>query len=145
MGTPLLVRVWEAFRRAIGRTIRAAVIGLLVGFVLVEGLATGLHLAFGSPAGLMLNWPPQVSVAGDTAFVHIMAIVFAVTLAYLSGFTVAVAQTIHGLVYVADHVDEAVGAVANEGLNMADAVVDAVDGPNRHGFLGRRGKATATP
>jgi hypothetical protein len=139
MGTPLLVRIWEAFRQAIRSVLRAALIGLVVGFILVEGLATILHLTAGSPAGLMLGWPPVISFAPDTEFVHIMAVVFALTIAYLSGFSVAVSQTIHGLVYAAEHVDDAIGAVANEGMNMADAVVDAVDGPNRHGFLGKRG------
>lgn len=141
MKTPLLVRIWEAFRHAIWHVLRAAVIGLLVGFVLVEGLATILHHTAGSPAGLILGWPPSISFAPSTAFVHIMAVVFALTIGYLSGFTVAVTQTIHGLVYAAEHVDDAIGAVANEGLNVADAVVDAVDGPDRHGFLGRRGPA----
>lgn len=141
MKTPILVRIWEAFRQAIGRVARAALIGLLAGFAAVEALAGVLHLTAGSPAGLLLHWPPAISFAPETTFVHVIAVVFAVTVAYLSGFTVAVTQTIRGLVYVADHVDDAIGAVANEGLNMADAVVDAVDGPDRHGFLGRRGPA----
>jgi ABC-type sugar transport system permease subunit len=141
MSRSLLVKVWEAFRQAIGRVLRATLIGLVIGFVLVEGLATILHITAGSPAGLVLGWPPLISFAPDTAFVHIMAVAFALTIGYLSGFTVAVTQTIHGLVYAAEHVDDAIGAVANEGLNMADAVVDAVDGPDRHGFLGKRGPA----
>ncbi len=142
MKTPLLAKIWEAFRRALGYVLRAALIGLVVGFVLVEGLASILHVTTGSPAGLVWGWPPVISFAPNTEFVHIMAIVFALTVGYLSGFTVAVTQTIQGLVYAAEHVDDAIGAVANEGLNMADAVVDAVDGPDRHGFLGKRGPAT---
>ena len=142
MSRSLLVRIWEAFRKAIRHVLRAALIGLVVGFALVEGLATALHITAGSPAGLILGWPPTISFAPDTEFVHIMAAVFALTIAYVSGFSVAVTQTIHGLVYAAEHVDDAIGAVANEGLNMADAVVDAVDGPNRHGFLGKRGSET---
>lgn len=141
MKTPLLARIWSAFRQALGKVARAAVIGLIAGFALVELLATAMYHIAGSPAGLTLGWPPAVSVAPETAFVHIMAIVFALTIAYMAAFTVAVSQTFRGLVYAAEHVDDAIGAVANEGLNMADAVVDAVDGPNRHGFLGRRGPA----
>lgn len=143
MKTPLLARIWTAFRQALGRVARAALIGLVAGFVLVELLATALYHLAGSPAGLTLGWPPAVSVAPETAFVHIMAAVFAVTIAYLAGFTVAVSQTVRGLVFAAEHVDDAVGAVASGGLNLADAVVDAVDGPNRHGFLGRRGPAAS--
>ena len=144
MSASLVVRIWEAFRKTIGRVLRATLIGLLVGFLLVEGLATILHLTTGSPAGLVLSWPPFITFAPNTAFVHLMAVVFGLTLGYLCGFTVAVTQTIHGLVYAAEHVDDAIGAVANEGLNMADAVVDAVDGPDRHGFLGKRGTGQET-
>lgn len=141
MKTTFLVRLWEAFRDAIGRVVRATLIGLVIGFVAVEALASILRLTAGSPAGVVLDWPPSISFAPETAFVHIMAVVFALTVAYLAGFSVAVSRTVHGLVYAAEHVDDAIGAVANEGLNAADAVVDAIDGPDRHGFLGRRGPA----
>lgn len=141
MKTSFLVRLWEAFRDAIGRVLRAALIGLVIGFAAVEALAAILRLTAGSPAGVVLDWPPSISFAPETAFVHIMAVVFALTVAYLAGFSVAVSRTVHGLVYAAEHVDDAIGAVANEGLNAADAVVDALDGPDRHGFLGRRGPA----
>lgn len=142
MKSPVLARVWEAFRQAIGHVVRAALLGLVLGLILVEALATILNRTGGSPAGLTLTWPPVVSFAPTTAFVHIMAVVFALALAYIFGFTVAVTETVRGIVYAADHVDEAVAAVAGEGLNVADAVVDAVDGPNRHGFLGKRGQPT---
>jgi hypothetical protein len=138
MKTTLVMRLWEAFRVALGRIVRATLIGLVVGFVFVEALAAVLNRTAGVPAGITLTLPPVISFAPVTAFVHIMAIVFAVMLAYLFGFSVAVKETFHGLVYAAEHVDDAIAAVANDGLNVADAVVDAVDGPNRHGFLGRR-------
>ncbi len=142
MKTTLTARVWEAFRRALGHVLRAALIGLVIGFVLVEALAAFLNKTAGDPTGITLTWPPVISFAPTTTFVHVMAVIFALTLAYLAGFTVAVTETAHGLVYAAEHVDDAVGAVANEGINLADAVVDAVDGPNRHGFTGRRGPTT---
>lgn len=130
-----VTRLWEAFKQALGRTVRAALLGLIVGFALVEGLAALLNVT-GGQVGATLAWPPSV-------FVHVIAALFALMLAYLLGFTVAVTETFHGLVYAAEHVDDAVAAVANEGLNIADAVVDAVDGPNRHGFTGRRDPAEA--
>jgi hypothetical protein len=139
-----MARVWDAFRLAIGHVLRAALIGLVIGLVVVEALAAFLNKTAGDPAGITLVWPPTISFAPATAFVHIMAVVFALTLAYLFGFTVAVTETVRGLVYAAEHVDDAVGAVANEGMNMADAVVDAVDGPNRHGFLGKRDQEQTT-
>ncbi|HZC04597.1 MAG TPA: hypothetical protein VE338_03080 [Ktedonobacterales bacterium] len=141
MKASLTIRLWEAFKLALWRIVRAALIGLVVGFALVEVLALLFNHATGGPTSLAITWPFAINFAPATAFVHVMAVVFALTLAYLGGFTVAVKETFHGLVYAAEHVDDAVASVANEGLNMADAVVDAVDGPNRHGFLGRRGPA----
>lgn len=141
MKSTLVMRLWEAFRVALGRIVRATLIGLVVGFVFVEALAAVLNHTAGDPAGITLTWPPVISFAPITAFVHITAIIFAVMLAYLFGFSVAVKETFHGLIYAAEHVDDAIATVANDGLNIADAVVDAVDGPNRHGFLGRRGVA----
>jgi len=140
MSTALLPRLWEAFTRALGRVVRAALIGLVIGFALVEILAAIFNHTAGDPAGITLTWPPVISFAPITLFVHVMAVLFALLLAYLFGFTVAVTETIHGLVYAAEHVDDAVAAAATGGVNFADAVVDAVDGPNRHGFLGTRGQ-----
>ncbi len=145
MKASLTVRLWEAFKRALWRIVRAAVIGLVLGFALVEILALPLNHIAGGPVALTITWPVTIHVAPATPFVHVMAALFALTLAYLCGFTVGVKETFHGLIYAAEHVDDAVATVANEGLNMADAVVDAVDGPNRHGFLGRRGPTGSTP
>ncbi|HEX8727991.1 MAG TPA: hypothetical protein VF739_05180 [Ktedonobacterales bacterium] len=136
--TTFIARLWEALRQALGRTVRAALIGLVAGFLLIEGLAILLNSIGESRFAIHLGWPPSVSLAPTSAFVHVVAILFALTLAYLFGFTVAVKETFQGVIYAVDHVDEAIAAVANEGLNLADAVVDAVDGPSRHGFTGRR-------
>ena len=141
--TTFVIRLWEAFKQALGRTVRAALLGLIIGFVGIELLAILLNSIGESRFAIHLGWPPSVSLAPTSAFVHVVAILFALMLAYLLGFTVAVKETFHGLVYAAEHVDDAIGAVANEGLNLADAVVDAVDGPNRHGFTGRRTPAEA--
>lgn len=134
----LVSRLWEALRRAVGRTVRAALIGLVVGFLLIEGLAILLNSIGESRFAIHLGWPPTVSLAPTSVFVHVVAVLFALLLAYVLGFTVAVKETFQGVIYAVDHVDEAIAVVANEGLNLADAVVDAVDGPNRHGFTGRR-------
>lgn len=138
-----VARLWEALRQAIGRTVRAALIGLVVGFLLIEGLAILLNSIGESRFAIHLGWPPSVSLAPTSVFVHVVAVLFALLLAYVLGFTVAVKETFQGVIYAVDHVDEAIAAVANEGLNIADAVVDAVDGPSRHGFTGRRDPAAA--
>ncbi|HET9109831.1 MAG TPA: hypothetical protein VFN78_03290 [Ktedonobacterales bacterium] len=145
MKASLTIRLWEAFKVALWRIVRAALLGLVIGFALVELLALPFNHIAGEPAAVALTWPFTLNVAAPTAFVHVMAALFALTLAYLCGFTVGVKETFHGLIYAAEHVDDAVATVANEGLNMADAVVDAVDGPNRHGFLGRRGPVGSNP
>ncbi len=139
----LVSRLWEALRRAVGRTVRAALIGLVVGFLLIEGLAILLNSIGESRFAIHLGWPPTVSLAPTSVFVHVVPVPFALLLAYVLGFTVAVKETFQGVIYAVDHVDEAIAVVANEGLNLADAVVDAVDGPNRHGFTGRRDPAAA--
>ncbi len=141
MKASLTMRVWRAFREAFGHILRAAALGLVIGFVLGEVLAAILNKTAGDPTGLTLTWPPVISFAPVTAFVHVMAILFALALAYAVGLTVAVNETIRGAVYAAEHVDDAIGAVAHEGVNVADAVVDALDGPNRHGFTGQRDPA----
>lgn len=138
MRATLTGRLWDAFKRAVGHMLRAALLGLALGFIFVEALAAAINHISGAPSGFTLTWPPVFSVAPNTLFVHVMALVFALTLAYLFGLTAAVVEVTRGVIFAADHVDEAVGAVAHEGVNLADAVVDAVDGPNRHGFTGRR-------
>ena len=145
MKASLTIRLWEAFKLALWRIVRAAVIGLVLGFALIEVLALAFNHVAGASSAVVFTWPFTLNVAPPTAFAHVMAALFALTLAYLCGFTVAVKETFHGLIYAAEHVDDAVASVANEGLNMADAVVDAVDGPNRHGFMGRRGPTGSTP
>ncbi|HKD75321.1 MAG TPA: hypothetical protein VKB76_07485, partial [Ktedonobacterales bacterium] len=56
----------------------------------------------------------------------------------LAAFTVAVVQTVRGVIFAAEHVDDVAGAVVDRGLDVLDATVDALDGPNRHGFRGTR-------
>lgn len=150
MTQAFLPRLWEAFGRALGRMVRMGLLGLVIGFVGVEILAAIFNRAAGDPAGLTLTWPPVISFAPMTFFVHAMAVFVALLLAYLFAFTVAVSEVFRGLVYAVEHVDDAVASVATGGLNMADAFVDSVDGPNRHGFLGKRGpdaqrQPTTTP
>ena len=141
--TTFMARLWEAFKLTLGRVVRAALIGLVAGFVVIELLALLLNFTGDGRFGVTFAWPPSVSLAPTSAFVHVAAVLFALTLAYVAGFTVAVKETFQGVIYAAEHVDDAVAAVANEGLNIADAVVDAVDGPNRHGFTGRRAPVEA--
>lgn len=108
---------FRAVRRALGRIVRAGLLGLLVGAAAAE------------LAGFALNggWPPQV-------FTHVTAATLGVLLAYAMGVTVALAEGVRGLVAAAGEIDDVAKAAASAGINVVDAMVDAVDGPERHGI-----------
>jgi len=107
----------RAVRQALGHVLRASLFGLVLGGAAGEGIG----LAFGQ------GWPPS-------NFVHVVAGAFALLLAYAAAITTALVQGIRGLVAAASGVDDVVKAAADAGVNAVDAVVDAVDGPNRHGI-----------
>jgi hypothetical protein len=138
-------RVFGAFRQALGRVIRAGVVGLLLGTALVEGLAIFFNKTAGDVSGITWAWPPEFNLSAPTAFVHTIAIIFGLLMGYLLAFTVAVMQTLRGVFFAAEHVDDVAGAALNKGLDLADAAVDAVDGPDRHGFRGKRGPVVMPP
>ena len=48
--------------------------------------------------------------------------------------TAALVELIRGLAAASTHIDDVVKDVLSGGVNVIDAVVDAVDGPNRHGI-----------
>lgn len=113
-----------AVRRAAGRVLRAGALGFVVGALVVE------------LAGFFLNggWPPQT-------FTHAMAGALAVTLGYALAVTVAAVEGVRGMVAAVTQLDDVVKTTADRGLDVVDAVVDALDGPDRHGFRGVRGLA----
>jgi hypothetical protein len=59
---------------------------------------------------------------------------FAITLGYAASMTAALVELIRGLAAASTHIDDVVKDVLSGGVNVIDAVVDAVDGPNRHGI-----------
>jgi hypothetical protein len=69
-----------------------------------------------------------------------LAAAFGLLLACLVALTVAVTQTLRGVVFAAEHVDDVAGAILEKGLETVDATVDALDGPNRHGIRGKHGQ-----
>lgn len=138
MQKTIMGKVWAAFRAALGRVMRAGLGGLVAGFMLVEGLAAVLNKTVGDASGITLTWPPTVNISAPTFFVHLMAVITGLLLAYLLAFTVAVVQTLRGIFFAAEHADDVVATVVDKGLDVADAAVDAVDGPERHGFRGKR-------
>ena len=62
----------------------------------------------------------------------------AVTLGYASAITDAAVEGMRGMVEAVAQLDLVVKATAGRGLDVIDAVVDALDGPDRHGFRGVR-------
>ncbi len=110
-----------ALRRALGRVLRAGMLGFVLGALIAE------------LAGLALNggWPPQI-------FTHAVAGALAVTLGYAMAVTVAAVEGVRGMAAALSQLDDIARVTADRGLDVVDAVVDALDGPNRHGFRGAR-------
>lgn len=109
--------IFQAIRRAIWRVVRAGFGGLLIGFLA------------GEVAGYVLNggWPPQL-------FTHVAAGACAVLLGYAAAITVTLKEGVQGIVAATGQIDDVARASLEGGINVVDAVVDAVDGPNRHGI-----------
>lgn len=108
---------FEAIKHAAWRVVRAALMGFVVGGIAVE------------VAGYFLNggWPPQV-------FTHAASIAVALVLGYAAFVTVTLIEGVRGLAAAAGQIDDVARASVEGGINVLDAVVDAVDGPNRHGI-----------
>lgn len=116
----LLRDIWRFTRHAFGMMLRGWLIAVILGAVIAE--AAGYFIEGG--------WPQRV-------FVHVAAAAFALTLGYATGVTLALIELIRGLAVASTRIDDVVKAAATGGINVIDHVVDAVDGPNRHGFLNK--------
>lgn len=114
-------RLWAEFfrgvRQALGRVLRAWLLGVLLGGAALEITAYAVTRV----------WPPH-------PFTHIATIAFALALSYAFAVTVALVQGVRGLVAVTGQLDDVAKEAVNAGINALDTVVDAVDGPNRHGI-----------
>lgn len=124
---------------AFGKIVRAGLVALLIGALAIEVAALLWNAPAGAPSGIELNaWPPALHPTYPTLFTHALAVAFGLLLAYLVTLTVAVTQTLRGVVFAAEHVDDVAGALLEKGLETVDATVDVLDGPNRHGIRGKR-------
>jgi hypothetical protein len=115
-------KFFDGMWRAIGRIIQGGLIGFLIAALSVEVAAYFLNSGNGATV-----WPP-------TIFTHVAALAFAAAVAYAVGLTVAVTEGIRGVVTVAESLDDVAKTTIDSGLNVVDNIVDAVDGPDRHGF-----------
>jgi integral membrane sensor domain MASE1 len=115
-------KFFDAMWHAIGRIIRGGLIGFLLAALSIEVAAYFLNSNSGASV-----WPP-------TIFTHVAALAFAIALGYAVALTVAVAEGIKGMVSVAESLDDVAKTTIDSGLNVIDNVVDAVDGPDRHGI-----------
>ena len=97
--------------------LRAAIIGILAGIIIGEAL------------GFLLDagWP-------EHPFVHIAAVLFGFLFAYAAAVTTALAAVIRGIIEVTASLENVAKLAANDGVGVVDAVVDALDGPSRHGI-----------
>lgn len=113
---------FAGMRHAIGRIFQGGLIGFLLAALSIEVAAYFLN---GGGGGTL--WPP-------TIFTHVAALAFAVAVSYAVALTVAVTEGVKGMVSVAESLDDVAKTAIDSGLNVVDNVVDAVDGPNRHGI-----------
>jgi hypothetical protein len=84
------------------------------------------------------RWPPDA----PHLIVHVAAGAFALLLAYAAVTTVMLIEGVRGLAGGVSRLDDMARAGAEVGLNVLDAMVDSVDGPNRYGFRGLRDPAS---
>lgn len=145
MRTSPLQFLWRSFTQSIARVGRAGLIGLTLGAGLVESLALALNHHPGARMDIAWAWPPVTGWGSLTPFVHVTAVGAGLLLAALLALVVTVKLAVQGVVYAAEHAGEMAGAVVDQGLDVVDAFVDVVDGPNRHGFRGKRGPQAVTP
>jgi hypothetical protein len=117
----MLARLRKALMHYVGSSLehiaRAAIIGILVGIIIGEVLGFSLDT----------GWP-------EHPFVHIAAVLFGFLFAYAAAVTTALAAVIRGIVEVTMSLDDVAKAAMSDGVGVVDAVVDALDGPNRHGI-----------
>lgn len=116
-------KFFAGIRTAAWRIVRGVLIGVIIGAVLVEVAALFLNGAVVSGA-----------ILAPTLFVHIIAGLVALLLGYAIGATIAIKEGIEGLATIAEEVEKVGAALVDSGLDAANKVVDAVDGPDRHGF-----------
>lgn len=118
-------QLWQdvlgAMREAVWRVVRAGLVGVVVGALCVEIAAFALDG----------RWPPHL-------IAHVAAIAFALLLGYATATTALLVEGVRGLGAAVTQLDDVARASAETGLNVLDAMVDAVDGPNRYGFRGTR-------
>ena|SRR5689334_18393763 len=107
-------------RHAIWDMMRAGLIAMIIGIIIAE--AAGFFL--------VTDWP----TSHDSLFVHAATAAFAIVLGFAASMTAALVELIRGLAAASTHIDDVVKDVLSGGVNVIDAVVDAVDGPNRHGI-----------
>jgi hypothetical protein len=115
-------KFFDGMWHAIGRIIQGGLIGFLLAALSIELAAYFLNTGSGATV-----WPP-------TVFTHVAALAFAIVAAYAVALTVAVAEGVKAMVTVAESLDDVAKTTIDSGLNIVDNVVDAVDGPNRHGI-----------
>jgi hypothetical protein len=98
-------------RHTLGHAFRNGLIGLLAGAALIEGLAALLNKES------ITSLQSLSATPSFTLFVHVAAVLFAVTLGVLCVVLTAAMRTVRGVLH---------------GVNEA---ADAIDGPSRHGLF----------
>lgn len=117
-------------RNTLGKALRVGAIGLVLGIVFIEVLAALLNKAAGSHGFVTFHvWPPELNTDVFTQFVHISAVLFGLVLAIALILWVVVGETIRGLLFAANHVDNAALGVIQQTIGKAGTIVGAVGAP----------------
>jgi hypothetical protein len=129
----LIVRSsFTIFRNTLGAALRAALVGFVVGLVLIELLAAFLNRIAGRHGFVSFHvWPPEFNTSVFTEFVHVSAILFGLVLALALVLWVIVIRAVQGLAFAANHVDDAALGIIQQTIGRGNAVAGADSTRNR--------------
>ncbi len=128
----LLAALGRIVRTTLWKAIRAGVLGLIIGIVLIEILAAVLNKAAGAHGFVSFHiWPPEFNTDVFTEFVHIAAILFGFALAAAVVLAVILMESLRTLMYAANHVDDAAQTVLNRILGTNATAPDTAYLPDQ--------------
>lgn len=130
----ILGEAWKIVTQAVGRMLLAALTGFVAGAILIEVLAAFFNAGHGQVAVSII--PPSINGSAYTPFVHLVALLFGMVVAIMMAMWVLAIEAMHVVTTLARDATTLAEEALEKGVNSANAVVDALDGPDRHGFLG---------
>jgi uncharacterized membrane protein YedE/YeeE len=128
----LLAALGRIVRTTLWKAARAAVLGLIIGIVVIEILAAVLNKVAGAHGFVSFHvWPPVFNTDVFTEFVHITAILFGLAFAAVLALVVLLMESLRTLMYAANHVDEAAQTVLNRILGTNATATNTASLPDQ--------------